>query len=161
MNYSRRFIANLLPLYSDREINLNLLSNRTTKDIWEDKGICQHHRFIVHLEEDFHLNYVLMLKRTTSGVLTQENEKKEYEISYIGRGLLDLETRYAHIEKVCLLIYYACVKRRHYYCLINALFFAKLTWLSINYIGQSLVEVSANGNTYLLSIIWLLSHWKH
>ena len=41
-------------------------------------------------------------------VLTQEDEGKEYVIAYLGRHLLDPETRYAHIGKLCLSLYYAC-----------------------------------------------------
>jgi hypothetical protein len=46
--------------------------------------------------------------------LTHEDEGKEYVIAYLGRHLLDPETRYAHIEKLCLSLYYACSKMRHY-----------------------------------------------
>jgi hypothetical protein len=46
--------------------------------------------------------------------LTQEDKGKEYVIAYLGRRILDLETRYAHIEKLCLSLYYACSKMRHY-----------------------------------------------
>jgi hypothetical protein len=46
--------------------------------------------------------------------LTQEDEGKEYVITYIGRHLLDPEKRYAHVEKLCLSLYYACAKIRHY-----------------------------------------------
>jgi hypothetical protein len=46
--------------------------------------------------------------------LTQEGKGKEYVIAYLGRRLLDPETRYAHIEKLCLSLYYACSKMRHY-----------------------------------------------
>jgi ribonuclease HI len=46
--------------------------------------------------------------------LTQEDEGKEYVIAYLGRRLLDPETRNAHIEKLCLSLYFACAKVRHY-----------------------------------------------
>jgi hypothetical protein len=46
--------------------------------------------------------------------LTQEYEGKEYVIACLDRRLLDPETRYAHIEKLCLSLYYACVEMRHY-----------------------------------------------
>jgi hypothetical protein len=46
--------------------------------------------------------------------LTQEDEGKEHVIAYLGRRLLDPETRYAHIKKLCLSLYYACSKMRHY-----------------------------------------------
>ena len=47
-------------------------------------------------------------------VLTQETEEKEYVITYVGRRLIDAETRYTFIEKLCLSLYYACKKLRHY-----------------------------------------------
>ena len=47
-------------------------------------------------------------------VLTQETEGKEYIITYLSRRLIDAETRYTFIEKLCLSLYYACTKLRHY-----------------------------------------------
>ena len=47
-------------------------------------------------------------------ILTQETEGKEYIITYVGRRLIDAETRYTFIEKLCLSLYYACTKLRHY-----------------------------------------------
>ena len=47
-------------------------------------------------------------------VLTQETEDKEYVITYISRQLIDAETRYTLTEKLCLSLYYACTKLRHY-----------------------------------------------
>ena len=47
-------------------------------------------------------------------VLTQETEEEKYIITYVGRRLIDAETRYTFIEKLYLLLYYACTKLRHY-----------------------------------------------
>ena len=47
-------------------------------------------------------------------VLTQETEGNKYIITYVGRQLIDVETRYTFIEKLCLSLYYACTKLRHY-----------------------------------------------
>ena len=47
-------------------------------------------------------------------VLTQETEGKEYIITYLSRRLIDAETRYTFIEKLCLSLYYAWTKLRHY-----------------------------------------------
>ena len=46
--------------------------------------------------------------------MTQETEGKEYIIAYLSRRLIDAETRYTFIEKLCLSLYYACTKLRHY-----------------------------------------------
>ena len=58
--------------------------------------------------------YIVAEEKIIGAVLTQEDEGKEYVIAYLGRRLLDPETRYAHIEKLCLSLYYACAKIRHY-----------------------------------------------
>ena len=47
-------------------------------------------------------------------VLTQETEGKEYIITYLSQRLIDVETRYTFIEKLCLSLYYACTKLRHH-----------------------------------------------
>ena len=43
-------------------------------------------------------------------VLAQEVSGKEYIIAYLRRRLLDVESRYVFIEKLCLSLYYACTK---------------------------------------------------
>jgi hypothetical protein len=51
--------------------------------------------------------YITAKEKITGVVLTQEDSGKGYVISYICHRLLDPETRYAHIEKLCLSLYYA------------------------------------------------------
>jgi hypothetical protein len=46
--------------------------------------------------------------------LTQENDGKEAIIAYVSQKLLDAETRYVFVEKLCLSLYYACTKFRPY-----------------------------------------------
>lgn len=46
--------------------------------------------------------------------LVQEFEGKERVIYYVSRRLLDAETRYSSVEKLCLCLYFSCVKLRHY-----------------------------------------------
>ena len=58
--------------------------------------------------------YVAAEDKVIGAVLTQEIEGKEYVITYVGRRLIDAETRYTFIEKLCLSLYYACTKLRHY-----------------------------------------------
>jgi hypothetical protein len=58
--------------------------------------------------------YIVAEDKIIGDVLTQEDKGKEYVMAYLGRRLLDPETRYAHIEKLCLSLYYACSKMRHY-----------------------------------------------
>ena len=57
--------------------------------------------------------YVAAEDKVIGAVLTQETEEK-YIITYLSRRLIDAETRYTFIEKLCLSLYYACIKLRHY-----------------------------------------------
>jgi hypothetical protein len=52
--------------------------------------------------------------KVIGAVLTQETKGKEHIITYVSRRLIDVETRYTFIEKLCLFLYYACTKLRHY-----------------------------------------------
>jgi hypothetical protein len=47
-------------------------------------------------------------------VLTQVMDGKEHIIIYLSWRLIDGETRYSFIEKLCLSLFYACSKLRHY-----------------------------------------------
>jgi hypothetical protein len=47
-------------------------------------------------------------------VLTQVMEGKEHIITYLSQRLIDAETRYSFIEKLCLSLFYGCSKLRHY-----------------------------------------------
>jgi hypothetical protein len=47
-------------------------------------------------------------------VLLQEEDGKEFPIAYMSRRLLDAETQYVFMEKLCLSLYYVCSKFRHY-----------------------------------------------
>jgi len=58
--------------------------------------------------------YVAAEDKIIVAVLTQETEDKEYVITYISRRLIDAETRYTLTEKLCLSLYYACTKLKHY-----------------------------------------------
>ena len=60
--------------------------------------------------------YIAAEEGVIGAVLTQDTEGKEHAITYLSRRLLDAETRYTFIEKLCLCLYYACTKLRH--CLV-------------------------------------------
>jgi hypothetical protein len=47
-------------------------------------------------------------------VLTQVMDGKEHIIIYLSWRLINDETRYSFIEKLCLSLFYACSKLRHY-----------------------------------------------
>jgi hypothetical protein len=58
--------------------------------------------------------YIVAQERIIGAVLLQEEDGKEFLVAYVSRRLLDAETRYVFVEKLCLLLYYACSKFRHY-----------------------------------------------
>jgi hypothetical protein len=47
-------------------------------------------------------------------VLTQVTKGREHVITYLSRRLFNAKTRYSFIEKLCLSLFYACSKLRHY-----------------------------------------------
>ena len=46
--------------------------------------------------------------------LIQEFEGKEHVVYYLSKRLIDAETRYSAIEKLCLCLYFSCIKLKHY-----------------------------------------------
>jgi uncharacterized protein (DUF486 family) len=57
--------------------------------------------------------YVATQNHVIEAVITQEDEG-EFSVAYLSRRFIDAETRYNFIEKICLSLYYACTKFRHY-----------------------------------------------
>jgi hypothetical protein len=58
--------------------------------------------------------YIAAQERVIGAVLVQEENDKEIIVAFVSRRLLDSEMRYVFIEKLCLSLYYACSKFRHY-----------------------------------------------
>jgi hypothetical protein len=58
--------------------------------------------------------YIAAQEDVIGVVLTQEFKAKVHVVTYVSRRLLDAETRYSVVEKLCFLLYYACTKLRHY-----------------------------------------------
>jgi hypothetical protein len=122
INFIRRFISNLstkimpfsalLKLKSDQEFRW---SNEQQKAFEEIKEYMKSPPVLVPLQKDkpFKL-YVSADSHTIGSALMQEYEGKERVIFYLSRKLLDPETRYSPIEKLCLCLYFSCTKLRHY-----------------------------------------------
>ena len=94
----------------------NLLGGQNSKKhLRRSRFICLHHPYLKHLGEEYLSDfYVAAEEKVIGAVLTQETEGKEYIITYLSWRLIDAETRYTFIEKLCLSLYYACTKLRHY-----------------------------------------------
>jgi hypothetical protein len=54
--------------------------------------------------------YIVVEDAVIGAVLTQVIEGEEHIITYLSRCLIDAETRYSFIEKLCLSLFYACSK---------------------------------------------------
>ena len=55
----------------------------------------------------------------------QEFKGKERVIYFVSRRLLDAETRYSPIERLCLCLYFSCTKLRHYLLLAGCVVVSK------------------------------------
>jgi ribonuclease HI len=122
LNYLSRFIFNLSGKISVFAPILQLKNEAEFS--W---GVDQQHAF-----DDIkkYLSLPLMMKASMAGipfrlyitvedvvigaVLTQVTDGKEHIITYLIRHLIDAETRYSFIEKLCLSLFYACSKLRYY-----------------------------------------------
>jgi hypothetical protein len=58
--------------------------------------------------------YIAAEDAMIGAILTQVTEGKEHINTYLSRCLIDAETRYSFIETLCLFLFYACSKLRHY-----------------------------------------------
>jgi hypothetical protein len=58
--------------------------------------------------------YIVVQEWVIEVALLQERDGKEFSVAYMSRCLFDAKTRYVFVEKLCLLLYYACSKFRHY-----------------------------------------------
>nr|AAX95992.1 retrotransposon protein, putative, unclassified [Oryza sativa Japonica Group] len=58
--------------------------------------------------------YLSAGEKSIGSVLIQELEGKEKVVFYLSRRLLDVETKYSPVEKLCLCLYFSCTKLRHY-----------------------------------------------
>jgi hypothetical protein len=65
------------------------------------------------VETPFQL-YIIAEDTVIGVILTQVTEGKEHIITYLSRCIINVETRYSFIKKLCLSLFYACSKLRHY-----------------------------------------------
>ena len=102
----------LLKLKNDQEIKWGDVQQKSFKEI---KEYMKSPPMLVppHQCKPFKL-YMLADSQTIGSALTQEFEGKERVVFYLSRRLLDPETRYSLIEKLCLCLYFFCIKLRHY-----------------------------------------------
>jgi hypothetical protein len=67
--------------------------------------------------QEFRL-YIATQEHVIGVVLTQEDNGNEFTVAYLSRRLVGAESRYTFIKKLCLSLYYACIKLQ-WYLLMN------------------------------------------
>jgi hypothetical protein len=57
--------------------------------------------------------YLLVGDTSITSVVVQVYDVQEKVVFYLSRRMLDMETRYPKIEKLCLYLFFTCTKLRH------------------------------------------------
>ena len=122
INFIRRFIANLsckiqpfsslLKLKADQEF---VWGKAQQKALDEIKQYLTSPPVLVPPQKHKPFKLYLSIDECAIGsALIQEFEGKEHVTYFISRRLLDAETRYSPVERLCLCLYFSCTKLRHY-----------------------------------------------
>ena len=122
INFIRRFISNLSGKIKAFSPLLKLKADQ--KFVWgveQELALDEIKKYLINPlvlvppqhGKPFRL-YLLTNDTVIGSALIQEFEGKECVIYYLNRRLADVERRYSAIEKLCLCLYFACIKLRHY-----------------------------------------------
>jgi hypothetical protein len=123
INFLRRFISNLsgkahpfsplLKLKKDEVFHWGFDQQRAFDDI---KAYLSNPPTLMPPIRNKEMKLYISASDTTIGsMLAQEDEDgEEKAIYYLSRVLNDAETRYTLIEKLCLCLYFSCIKLKHY-----------------------------------------------
>ena len=121
INFIKRFISNLsgkirafsplLKLKADQEF---VWGEEQQLALDEIKNYLTSPAVLIPPQQGKPLRYLSTNEMVIGSALIQEFEGKERVIYYLSRRLVDAETRYSAIEKLCLCLYFSCIKLRHY-----------------------------------------------
>jgi hypothetical protein len=122
LNYLRRFIFNLsgkisafapiLRLKNEAEFTWGADQQHAFDDI--KKYLSSSPVLKAHMAGIPFRLYITTEDAVIGAVLTLITEGNDHIITYLSRCLINAETRYSFIEKLCLSLFYACSKLRHY-----------------------------------------------
>jgi hypothetical protein len=133
INFVRRFISNLSqkvfpfsPLLKVKKDQKFVWGDEQQKTFDEIKEYMKKPPVLVHpqLNKTFKL-YATADTQNIGSVLIQEFEGKERVVAYLSQKLLDPETRYSAVEKLCLCVYYSCTKFQHYLLNVECIVYSK------------------------------------
>jgi hypothetical protein len=120
-NFVRRFISNLsgriepfmelVKIKSSDEFCWGAEQQRAFEVI---KEYLSKPPMLVPLQQDkpFYI-YLSVGDTSIASVMIQVHDGKERVVFYLSRKMLDVETRYTEIEKLCLCLFFTCTKLRH------------------------------------------------
>jgi hypothetical protein len=121
INFVTRFISNLsgriepfmdlVKINADEEFRWGAEQQRAFEEI---KEYLARPPMLVPPQQD-RLFYIYLSASDTSiaSVVVQVYDGKEKVVFYLSRRMLDTETRYHEIEKLCLCLFFTCTKLRH------------------------------------------------
>jgi hypothetical protein len=105
----------LLPLVQLKHEEEFTWGGRTARTIREDQRIPRVSTHATSSKARESIQHVYCRSRMGYwSFLLQEEDGKEFSVGHVSRRLLDTKTRYVFMEKLCLSLYYACSKFRHY-----------------------------------------------
>jgi hypothetical protein len=121
INFIRRFISNLfgriepfmdlVKIKADEEFRWGVEQQRAFKKI---KEYLARPPVLVPPQQDRPFYIYLSVGDTSIAlVVVQVYDGKEKVVFYLSRRMLDMETRYHEIEKLCLYLFFTCTKLRH------------------------------------------------
>ena len=119
INFIRRFISNLSGKIKAFNPLLKLKANQ--EFVWgteQQLALDEIKKYLINppvlVPPQHGKPFRLYLSTVIGSALIQEFKEKERVIYYLSRRLVDAETRYSAIEKLCLCLYFFCIKLRHY-----------------------------------------------
>jgi ribonuclease HI len=122
INFIRRFISNLSKRIQSFTLLLKLKANQ--KFVWgeeQEKALDNVKQYLKSppvlmppQDKKLFKLYLSANEQAIGSALVQEFERKERVIYFLSRRLLDAETRYSVVERLCLRLYFSCTKLRPY-----------------------------------------------
>jgi ribonuclease HI len=133
INFVRRFISNLsgriepfmelVKIKASDEFHWGAEQQRAFEEI---KEYLSKPPMLVPLQQDKPFYIYLSLGDTSiASVVIQVHDGKERVVFYLSRRMLDVETRYPEIEKLCLCLFFTCTKLHHIFLFAETIVICK------------------------------------
>ena len=87
--------------------------------------------------------YLSVGDTSIASVLIQKHDGQERVVFYLSRRMLDAETRYPEIEKLCLCLFFTCTKLRHILLSAKTIVICKSDVIKHMLLGMAPADVGA------------------